>query len=262
MQKNILLVHAQPESTSLTRTLVETAKTHLAASGHRVLESDLYAMQWKAVYDADDFPTRRNDERLSFIEESGYAFSTGTQTSDVQQEQAKLLEADAVLFFFPLWWFGFPAILKGWVDRVFAYGLAYGFRDAGNEYRYGDGGFAGKRAMLAVTLGGPSYDYGSRGINGALEEILFPITHGTLFFTGMEVLPTFAIYGAAHITSEEVASAQLALKKRLDGLFTDIPITFRRQNDGDYPDRHQLAAHVAPGVAGILAHVHDAEGFL
>ena len=47
-----------------------------------------------------------------------------------------------------------PAILKGWVDRVFAYGLAYGFKGAGNRYRYGDGGFKGKRALLSVAVGG------------------------------------------------------------------------------------------------------------
>ena len=55
MQKTVLLIHAHPEPTSLTRTLVEAAKTSLLASGHRVLESDLYAMNWKAVFDVPTF---------------------------------------------------------------------------------------------------------------------------------------------------------------------------------------------------------------
>src|SRR3546814_12636686 len=84
-----------------------------------------------------------------------------------------------------------PAIMKGWVDRVWAYGLAYGYRGAGNAHRYGEGGFAGKRALLAVAVGGPEIDYSPRGINGPLEQLLFPITHGTLFFPGIQVLPTF-----------------------------------------------------------------------
>ena len=262
MRKTVLLVHAHPERTSLTRTLVETARTHLAATGHRLLESDLYGMNWKAVFDAGDFPKRRNEERLSFIDESGYAFSNAAQTKDVEEEQAKLRDADAVIFLFPLWWFSFPAILKGWVDRVFAYGLAYGYKGAGNEYRYGQGGFAGKRAMLAVTVGGPIHDYGSRGINGALEQILFSITHGILFFSGMEVLPTFAVYGAARLSEAEVESAKERLMARLAGLFSDPPIPFRHQNDGDYPDRHQLSAHAAPGVSGLLAHLKDPNGFI
>ena len=83
----------------------------------------------------------------------------------MEDEQAKLRQADAIVFQFPIWWFSFPAILKGWVDRVFAYGLAYGYKDAGNQHRYGEGGFAGKRALLSVTVGGPLEDYGARGIN-------------------------------------------------------------------------------------------------
>ena len=90
---------------------------------------------------------------------------------------------NAVIFQVPLWWFGFPAIPKGLVDRVFAYGLAYGYKGAGNRYRYGEGAFAGKRAMPAVTVVGPEVDYGDRGINGPpIEQILFPITHGIVFY--------------------------------------------------------------------------------
>ncbi len=262
MQKSVLLVHAHPEPTSLTRSLVEVAKTRLLASGHRVLESDLYGMNWKAVFDAADFPQRVNEDRLCFVSESGNAYAKGKQTRDVEEEQAKLRQADAMVFQFPLWWFSFPAILKGWVDRVFAYGLAYGYKDAGNQYRYGEGGFAGKRALLSVTAGGPLEDYGARGINGALEQILFPITHGTLFFSGMEVLPTFAVYGAGHLTDAEFRLAEEALKKRLDGLFTDAPIPFRAQNSGDYPDRHQLATDVAPGRSGIVAHHAEPDLFV
>lgn len=262
MQKSVLLVHAHPEPTSLTRTLVDTATQELSFAGHRVLESDLYGMGWKAVFDADDFPNRVNPSRLSFIAESGFAYANATQTPDVQAEQAKLVEADAVVFHFPLWWFSFPAILKGWVDRVFAFGLAYGYKGAGNRYRYGEGGFSGKRALLSVSVGGPESDYGSRGINGSLEQILFPITHGTLFFSGMEVLPTFAVYDSGRISHQRVLEAKAALKRRLDGLFTDEPIPFRFQNEGDYPDRHQLGQHVAPGLSGILAHLKEPDGFL
>jgi len=262
MRKTVLLVHAQPEPTSLTRTLVEVAKTGLSQSGHRVLESDLYGLNWKAVFDADDFLKRKDEKRLSFIDESGFAYANGTQTRDVEEEQEKLRQADAVIFQFPLWWFSFPAILKGWVDRVFAFGLAYGYKGAGNQYRYGEGGFAGKRALLSVMIGGPMEDYGARGINGSLEQILFPITHGTLFFSGMEVLPTFAVYDTVRMTDARIEAAKEAWKKRLDGLFTDASIPFRAQNSGDYPDRHQLAADIVPELTGIVAHLKEPDSFL
>lgn len=255
---NILLVHAQPESTSLTRHLVNTATQVLTARGHTVVQSDLYGMGWKAVFDGQDFPDRINPERLSFIEESQHAFAHGRQTSDVEQEQRKVLAADAVILLFPLWWFSMPAIMKGWIERVWAYGLAYGYQGKGNAHRYGEGSFTGKRALLAVSVGGPERDYSPRGINGALEQLLFPITHGTLFYTGMEVLPTFAVYGSGRLSTDSLPEVEANWRSRLEGLFDDAPIPFRSQNEGGYPDRHVLADHIAPGQTGLAAHIADA----
>lgn len=255
MPNKVLLVHAHPEPTSVSSRLLAAATKTLADEGHDVMLSDLYAMRWKAVLDEHDFPERLDRERLSFIAESGHAYRGGTQAPDVQSEQEKLLAADAVIFQFPLWWFGMPAIMKGWFDRVFAYGLAYGYRDAGNRYRYGEGGLQGKRAMLSVAVGGPAEDYAGRGINGPLDQLLFPITHGTLFFAGMEVLPTQAVYGAARLTAEGLERASARMAARMRSLFSERPIPFRPQNGGDYPDGHVLADHVAPGIAGIDAHV-------
>lgn len=212
-------------------------------------------MNWKAVADADDFPARDRFLPLEYMKASGEAYEKGTQAKDISAEQERLKWADAVVFQFPLWWFGFPAILKGWIDRVFAFKFAYGYKNAGNVYRYGDGALAGKRALLSVTAGGPEIDYSPRGINGALEQLLFPITHGTLFFTGIDVLPIFVVYDTTKIDEERVEAAKRALESRLVHLFIDDPIPFRRQNEGDYPDKHILAPHIAPGITGIPAHV-------
>lgn len=256
MTKNILIVHAHPEPTSLTRQLVDVSIETLVAQGHEVVQSDLYAMRWKAVFDAEDFPSRANPERLSFIAESGHAYATGTQTSDVTTEQAKLLAADAVILQFPLWWYSVPAILKGWIERVFAFGFAYGYQNGTNEFRFGNGILKGKRALVNVMAGGPAADYSPRGINGPIDQLLFPLTHGALFYPGMEVLPIHPVYGAAHIaTADEVERVKMEWRARLEGLFSDAPIPFRAQNGGDYPDRHVMADHVAPGQTGLTAHV-------
>ncbi len=255
MRKKVLIVFAQPEPTSLVRQLVDTGVAALEAEGHSVMLSDLYGMGWKAVYDAADFPERANSERLSFIAESGHAFDSGTQPADIAAEQAKVLAADAIILAFPLWWFGMPAILKGWIDRVWAYGFAYGYKGQGNRHRYGGGGLAGRRALLAVTTGGPAEDYSPRGINGPLEQLLFPVTHGMLFYPGMAVLPTHALYGVNRITAEGMEAAKEAWRARLKHLFDEKPIAFRAQNGGDYPDHHTLADDIAPGESGILLHI-------
>src|SRR5262245_4110908 len=88
--KKVLIVHAHPEPTSLTRQLVEVSSQTLQRCGHEVLQSDLYGMRWKAVFDEQDFPTRANPDRLSFIEESGNSYLGGRQTADVTAEQQKV----------------------------------------------------------------------------------------------------------------------------------------------------------------------------
>ncbi|VEB04856.1 NAD(P)H oxidoreductase YRKL [Klebsiella pneumoniae] len=60
--------------------------------------------------------------------------------------------------------------------------------------RYGEGTFVGKRAMLIVTAGGWAEHYSPRGINGPIDDILFPIQHGMLFYPGFEVLPPLVFY--------------------------------------------------------------------
>lgn len=254
-KKRVLIVYAHPEKTSVTYSLVTSCTSVLEGLGHHVEHSDLYGMNWKAVFDSRDFPHRLNADRLSFVAESGHAFSNNCQTPDVTSEQQKILSADAVIFVFPLWWYSMPAIMKGWIERVFAFGLAYGYKGAGNAYRYGDGGLSGKRALLVASVGGPEADYSPRGINGPLEQLLFPITHGTLFFAGMEVLPTFAAYGTIGFNDASIAEANSRLRDRLGSLFTEKPIVFRTQNGGDYPDHHVLADSVAPGQTGLLAHI-------
>ncbi|WAC71814.1 NAD(P)H-dependent oxidoreductase [Roseateles sp. SL47] len=254
--RNVLLVHAHPEPSSLTRSMVQAGREALERQGHRVLESDLYAMRWKAVYDEDDFPQRLDAERLCFVAESGHAYCSGTQPADVVEEQRKVLWADLVILQFPLWWFGMPAILKGWIDRVWAQGLAYGFRGEGNRYRYGEGGFQGRRAMVSVTTGGPDKDYGPRGINGPLDALLFPITHGTLFYPGMQVLRTHAVHGVGRMDDAGVTAALAAWQDRLTTVFNEAPLAYRPQNGGDFDTRrHELRPEVAPGMEGIAAHL-------
>lgn len=256
----VLVVYAHPNPSSLNATLKDHAVAVLEGIDHEVRVSDLYAMKWKAVADADDFPSRKDSSPLNLMFASGEAYTTGTQSKDIAAEQEKLLWADAIVFQFPLWWYGVPAILKGWIERVYAYRFAYGYKDGTNAYRFGEGILAGKRALVSVTTGGPEVDYGPRGINGPLDQLLFPLTHGALFYPGMDVLPVFAVYGAVFLDEAGVSAAKLALEDRLTRLFVDEPIRFRRQNGGDYPDRHTLGSHVAPEISGLPAHVdYDTE---
>ncbi len=164
----VLLVFDLPEPRSLSAALRDVAVRELEAQGRQVRVSNLYAVGWKSDVDRADFPRLGADERLVVTAASRDAFHADALTEDVKAEIDKLLWADALILQFPLWWFAMPAILKGWVDRVFAYGFAYGVGEHSDRRwgdRYGEGTLAGKRAMLIVTAGGWEEHYSPRGVN-------------------------------------------------------------------------------------------------
>jgi putative NADPH-quinone reductase len=107
---NILVVTAHPEEDSLCSTLANYLVGILTNQGHEVVIENLYA---------NDF-----DPVLSRQEREKY-YSTQYDTSAVTEEVNRLKKADVLALIFPTWWFGFPAILKGWFDRVWAPTVAY-----------------------------------------------------------------------------------------------------------------------------------------
>ncbi|MEV3937437.1 NAD(P)H-dependent oxidoreductase [Glycomyces sp. NPDC049804] len=242
------IVYAHPHNRSLNAALRDEAVQTLEALGHTVTVSDLYAMDFKAVADFDDFgPT----ESERFIEAAAEAWEKDALAPDIKAEQEKLLAADNVILQFPLWWFTVPAIMKGWMDRVFANGFGYG--TSRDWKRYGDGVLAGKRAMIVVTTGAADAHLSDRGVNGDINDLLFPIQHGVLFYTGMSILPPVVITGAGW--QSEYADMVKHLRERLETLAETEPIAYRRQTD-DY-DEHKrlLPGREAPGTTGFALHV-------
>ncbi len=148
---NVLIVYAHPEPKSFNGAMKDLAVATLTDAGHQVVVSDLYAMNFPAIVGAADFLGRRADpEALSIAHEQTKAYREGTLAPEILAEQEKLARADLLILQFPVWWFGMPAILKGWADRVFARGFAY---IAGRKYDTGM--FRGKTAMVSATTTAP-----------------------------------------------------------------------------------------------------------
>ncbi|WP_454815901.1 NAD(P)H-dependent oxidoreductase [Labrys neptuniae] len=255
----VLLVFAHPEPRSLNARLRDVAIAELEAQGHEVRLSDLYADKWKSEVDQADFPALEAEARLIPVHASKKAFEAGTLTDDVKAEIEKLLWADVLILQFPLWWFTMPAILKGWVDRVFAYGFAYGVGEHSDQRwgdRYGEGTLAGKRAMLIVTAGGWEEHYTLRGINGPIDDLLFPIHHGILYYPGYDVLPPFVAYRADGLKEAGFEPLAERLRDRMRALPSASPIPYRRQNAGDYliPTMQLRAGLETSGETGFSLH--------
>jgi NAD(P)H dehydrogenase (quinone) len=258
---NILIVYAHPEPQSLNGALKDFAVKRLEDAGHRVEVSDLYAMNWKPQIDSADNLAYVNDGPFNPAVDSRRASEQGTQSQDIATEQEKLAWADAVIFQFPLWWFSMPAIMKGWVERVYAYGFAYGVGEHSDSHwgdRYGEGNMAGKRAMLVVTTGGWESHYSARGINGPVDDLLFPIQHGVLYYPGFDVLPPLVFYRTGK--TDEARFRQLCdtYGQRLDTLFSTPPIPYRQQNGGDYEiPALTLKEAFAEGQRGFGVHLKE-----
>ena len=260
----VLLVFAHPEPRSLNGALRDVAVRELEAQGHEVRLTDLYAEGWKSKVDRADFPSLARDERLVPAAASKKSFETDTLTQDVKTEIEKLLWADTLILQFPLWWFTMPAILKGWVDRVFAYGFAYGVGEHSETRwgdRYGEGTLAGKRAMLIVTAGGWEEHYAARGVNGPIDDLLFPINHGILYYPGYDVLPPFVVYRVDRFDESGFQSVADSLRERMRTLATIAPIPYRRQNGGDYliPSMELRPDLGGPSAQGFALHL-DGKG--
>ncbi|MFD2205671.1 NAD(P)H-dependent oxidoreductase [Kiloniella antarctica] len=111
---NCLIVVAHPLESSLCQHLARETTVHMREKGHIVTVKDLYDEAF--------------DPRLSQQERSSYyqaEFQSSNLGSNLDRDLSQLKEAEILVMVFPTWWFGFPAILKGWFDRVWAPGHAY-----------------------------------------------------------------------------------------------------------------------------------------
>lgn len=250
---NVLIVYAHEEPLSFNGALRDTAIRVLTEEGHRVEVSDLYAMGFNPVGGRHDFTSLHDPTHFQYRVEQAHATQSGTFSADVAAEQKKLLEADFLLFQFPMWWFGLPAILKGWVDRVFASGLTHG----GDRW-YSNGVFRGKRAMLSLTTGGPPSIYTPRGLNGSLETLLYPVQHGMLYLVGFEVLPPFVAYSAGLSGPEERDEYLSQFTERLRTWRTTPPLEFHPLDH--YDASFQLKAEFDPEAAELGSLPHEPEG--
>ena len=84
--------------------------------------SDLYRMRFNPVSDRRNFTTVKDADCLKLQVEEAWASESGGFAPDIEAELRKLEACDLLILQFPLWWFGLPAIMKGWVDRVLAMG--------------------------------------------------------------------------------------------------------------------------------------------
>ncbi len=196
---NALLIYTHPNPASFCHAVYGAAKQALAEAGCQLRCRDLYADGFDPKLSAADLDSLR----------------AGVVPEDIREEQALIAWADLIVFIYPVWWYGRPALLKGWIDRVLTPGFAYRYEEAGVN-----GLLAGKRAVVLQTTGAPREAYAA---NDEEDAIVTPMRDGTLRFCGLEVPAFKTLYAVPYITQRAREELLRGVYATLTAVATNAP---------------------------------------
>ncbi|MEM7259549.1 MAG: NAD(P)H-dependent oxidoreductase [Pseudomonadota bacterium] len=186
--KTVLIVLAHPDNRSFNGSWAAASAGAAAALGHRVLYSDLCAMNFDAVESARHYHTHSADQVFDPLKAQEHCTAESLPLV-VAAEIDKVQAADWIIFHFPLWWFAPPAVLKGWFDRVFVHGQLHTV-----EQRFDHGLCADKKALCCVSTGANKPECAFHGKEGDIQMLLWPTAY-TLRYLGFSVLEHEVIHG-------------------------------------------------------------------
>ena len=212
----VLIIYAHPEPTSFCGALRDVAVEAIIAAGHQVIVSDLYAEHFNPVAGRHDFSGVADRVRFHYQSEQMHAAQTQGFAPDLAREQQRFADADLIITLFPLWWSGVPAIVKGWFDRVLAYGFAYV-----DGARFATGLFPDKTGLICVTTGGTPERFSDSGVYGPIEGVLAPVQKSIFGYMGMQTLPPFIAYAAPRVDDAARAAYLAAWRNRV---ITALPV--------------------------------------
>jgi NAD(P)H dehydrogenase (quinone) len=174
-----LIVYCHPNPKSFNRAILDVYRGLLEKRGDEVTVRELYAGSFDPVLHASDLES----------------FSKKKTPPDIKNEQDLITRSDVMSFIYPIWWFQMPAMLKGYIDRVFSRSFAYDVTSDGPV-----GLLKGKKAVIINTTGGDETTYDSGGFRGALQT-----AHdaGTFGFCGIEVVYHRFFYAVPFVSEAE-----------------------------------------------------------
>ena len=160
---NIFIVYAHPSKKSYTYKILDEIISKLRSEDCNIELSDLYAMNFCSDMSEEEY------------EREGFVKTNIPLTSDVIEEQRKIEWADCILFLYPVWWSDCPAKLKGWFDRVYSVGYAYGKKSDLRKMKMIKYGF------VVCTAGHPNDFLYEIGIAQSMQTVMLNDRLGTRF---------------------------------------------------------------------------------
>lgn len=251
MRAHVVLGH--PETRSFNGLLAETTRSTLADAGWEVTTTDLGATGFDPREAAVHYGDRADPERFHAQTEQRFHAERGSTPDDVAIEVDHLEACDLLVVHFPLWWFGMPAVLKGWIDRTFVYGRMYT-----STKRYDRGVCAGKRMLACVTTGASADSCAHDGREGDTRMMLWPVLF-PFRYVGFEVLEPEVLHGIGGVSFLEgeddgtsgVDRFTAHWVDQLTGLDDRVAVAYNR--DDDFGDDKRLLPG-APTHSPFVAH--------
>ncbi|WIV98099.1 NAD(P)H-dependent oxidoreductase [Kinneretia aquatilis] len=191
---NLLLVTAHPDTGSFNFAMRERAQTVARRLGLGLQHSDLYQQGFSPVPGRADFRAFPEAQLLQLGSAQREAARHGGFAADIAAEQDKLRWADAVLLQFPLWWSGYPAMLKGWIERVLSLGFAYG----------PDPTLEPRALIMALTTGGAADAEDARATEAHVRSQLAQPVFG---YMGWGAPRLHLVHGPARLSEAERVQA-------------------------------------------------------
>ncbi|MEI6575824.1 MAG: NAD(P)H-dependent oxidoreductase [Bacteroidota bacterium] len=161
---NFLLVLAHPSERSFCHEILKTFEEELHSINHNYRIRDLYQLDFDPVLRPSDLGSLK----------------AGIIPATISEEQEHILWADVLVFIYPIWWTGMPAIMKGYVDKVFSSGFAYSYND-----NHPKGLLFDKKALILNTQGYTKEYYDKIGMTEALRKTT---DEGIFDFCGIKVI--------------------------------------------------------------------------
>jgi NAD(P)H dehydrogenase (quinone) len=225
--------------------------------GYDVTFSDLYRMGFDPREAPEHYDVRKDDEVFHAQTEQRFNAESGSTPQTVRDEVERIKASDLLVVHFPLWWFGMPAILKGWMDRTFVYGDMY----TGSR-RYDAGVCVGKDVIACVTTGASAESCSYNGREGETLMLLWPALFAFRYI-GFRVLVPELLHGVGGVSFVEDNDEGLSTlsshverwQRTLSTLSTREGLVFNR--DTDFDESKRLVAN-APTYSPFVRHDPDA----
>ena len=251
MNAHIVLAH--PEQKSFNGKLAGISKQALGARGFDVSLSDLYGIGFDPREDGHHYTNRSDNTVFHAQTEQRFNATQETIPADINAETERLLSADLLVVHFPLWWFGAPAILKGWMDRVFVYGKVYK-----SQMRYDAGICRGQKMIACVTTGASADSCSFDGREGDTRMVIWPLLF-PFRYIGFDVLEPVIMHGIGGVSSIEKHQDGVSDLDRFEADWStvlsniDARKTVPFNADSDFGENKRLHAD-APSYSPFVSH--------